>query len=85
MGNGSCHAKAMAYCSPMRNLGAKCTPPKIDRVPYVLMLKENNVRKGFFEPGDFMAFRDKLPDHLKEFVTFFSMTGWRKSEICNLE
>ncbi len=69
----------------MLNLGARCTPPKVDRVPYVPMLKENNVRKGFFEPGDFMALRDKLPDHLKEFATFAYKTGWRKSEICNLE
>jgi integrase len=69
----------------MLNLGAKCTPPKVDRVPYVPMLIENNVRKGFFEPGDFMALRDRLPDHLKEFATFAYKTGWRKSEICNLE
>jgi integrase len=69
----------------MLNLGARCTPPKVDRVPYVPMLKENNVRKGFFEPGDFMALRDKLPAHLKEFATFAYKTGWRKSEICNLE
>ena len=37
----------------MLNLGAKQTPPKVDRVPYIPMLKENNVRKGFFEHGDF--------------------------------
>jgi hypothetical protein len=33
----------------MLNLGAKQTPPKVDRVPFISMLKENNTRKGFFE------------------------------------
>ena len=33
----------------MLNMGAKQTPPKLDRVPYIPMLKENNIRKGFFE------------------------------------
>jgi hypothetical protein len=37
----------------MLNLGAKCTPPKVDRVPHIPMLKESNVRKGFFENMSF--------------------------------
>jgi integrase len=63
------------------NLGARQTPPKVDRVPYIPMLKENNVRKGFFEHGDFLALRKALPDYLKGFVTFAYKTGWRASEI----
>jgi len=65
-------------------MGARQTPPKIDRVPYIPMLKENNTRKGFFEHGDFLALRDSLPDYLKGFVTFSYKTGWRVSEISNL-
>jgi integrase len=68
----------------MLNMGARQTPPKVDRVPYIPMLKENNIRKGFFEHGDFIALRDKLPDYLKGFVTFAYKTGWRVSEIENL-
>jgi len=68
----------------MLNMGARQTPPKVDRVPYIPMLRENNTRKGFFEHGDFMALRDELPDYLKGFVTFAYKTGWRVSEIENL-
>ena len=69
----------------MFNLGAKQTPRKVDRVPYFPMLKVNNVRKGFFEPGDFLALREALPDHLKGFITFGYKTGWRISEISSLQ
>jgi len=65
----------------MLNMGARQTPPKVDRVPYIPMLKENNTRKGFFEHGDYLALRDALPDYLKGFVTFAYKTGWRVSEI----
>jgi len=68
----------------MLNIGARQTPPKVDRVPYIPMLKENNTRKGFFEHAEFVALRDKLPDHLKGFVTFAYKTGWRMSEISDL-
>ena len=68
----------------MLNLGFRQTPPKVERMPYIPMLRENNVRKGFFEHSDFLAFRDALPDCMKGFVTFGYKTGWRFSEITNL-
>jgi len=68
----------------MLNIGAKQTPPKVDKVPYIPMLKENNVRKGFFEHDDFLALRDALPYHLKGFATFGYKVGWRISEISTL-
>ena len=66
------------------NMGAKQTPPKVDRVPYIPMLKENNVRKGFFELADFLAFKDALDEHLQPFVSFGYRVGWRSREIINL-
>ena len=68
----------------MLNMGARQTPPKVDRVPFIPMLKENNTRKGFFEHGDFLALKDALPSYLKGFATFAYKTGWRLSEISNL-
>lgn len=66
------------------NLGAQQTPPKVDRVPYIPMLKENNIRKGFFEYDQFLALRKDLPDYLKPFVTFGYKVGWRSQEIASL-
>jgi len=34
------------------------------------MLKESNIRKGFFEHREFLALRNALPSYLKGFVTF---------------
>ena len=68
----------------MLNLAARQTPPKVERVPYFPMLKENNTRKGFFEHEDFLALRDALPSYLKGFVTFGYKYGWRLSEIAKL-
>ena len=62
--------RELAALKHMLNLGAQQTPPKIDRVPYIPMLKENNIRKGFFEHADFLALRDALPSYLKGFATF---------------
>lgn len=65
----------------MLNLGARQTPPVVDRVPHIPMLKENNIRKGFFEHEEFLALREALPKHLKGFVTFAYKSGWRSAEI----
>jgi len=69
----------------MLNLGAQQTPPIVDRVPHISMLEENNVRKGFFEHGEFLALRDALPLYLKGVATFGYKTGWRISEITGLK
>lgn len=68
----------------MLNMGAKQTPPRVMRIPYIPMLREDNAREGFFQYGEFLALRDALPSHLKGFVTFAYKTGWRVSEIKKL-
>ena len=76
--------RELAALKRMFSLGAKRTPPKVGRVPYIPMLKEGNVRKGFFEHGDFVELRNNLPDYLKGYVTFAYKTGWRKGEVSGL-
>ncbi len=65
-------------------LAVKNTPLKVSMIPYIPMLKESNIRKGFFEHHEFLALRDALPFHLKPVVTFAYQTGWRRSEILKL-
>lgn len=50
---------------------------KIMTRPYIPMLKENNVRTGFFEPEQFQSVRNKLSEDIQVVVTFAYITGWR--------
>ena len=54
---------------------------KIHRAPHIAMLREDNVRKGFFEGEQFEAVRRHLPTDLQPVVTFAYITGWRSEEI----
>jgi len=76
--------RELAALKRMLNLGAKQTPPKVDKVPFMPTLKENNVRKGFFEHGEFLALRHVLPEHLEGIVTFAYKVGWRHEKIHTL-
>jgi integrase len=67
------------------NLGKMATPPKVATVPFIPMLAENNVRKGFFEHGAFLAVRRALPEEIRPVITFAYFTGCRKGEILGLQ
>ena len=87
LGAGAANAtinRELAALKRMLNLGARQTPPLVDRVPYIPMLKENNIRTGFFEHKEFLSVRDVLPDYLKPVMTFGYKFGWRLSEILGL-
>ncbi len=54
--------------------------------PYIPMLREHNIRTGFFEREEFEAVRDALPAPLRGVVTFAYLTGWRvPSEVLTLQ
>ncbi len=53
--------------------------------PHVALLRENNVRRGFFEADEFAAVRRALPPDLADLVSFLYVTGWRwRSEAARL-
>ena len=53
--------------------------------PHIALLRENNVRRGFFERDEFEAVRRRLPADLADLVTFLYTTGWRwRSEAARL-
>jgi integrase len=59
---------------------------KLLAVPHIPMLKENNVRTGFFEREQFEAVRRHLPEYARPIVTFAYYTGWRiDSEVLTLQ
>ena len=59
---------------------------KLHGKPHIPMLREDNVRRGFFEAAQFDAVRSHLPEALRPVVTFACLTGWRlKSEVLSIE
>jgi integrase len=66
------------------NLGKQATPPKVGAVPFIPMLAENNVRKGFFEHDVFLAVLRALPEEIRPAVRFAYYTGCRKGEVLAL-
>ena len=54
--------------------------------PYIPLLKESNVRKGFFEREQLQNVANHLPSHMRGIAEFSFVTGWRTpSEILPLE
>ena len=54
--------------------------------PYIPLLKEQNIRQGFFEPDQCAQIKRHLPDYLRGIAAFAFVTGWRTpSEVLPLE
>jgi integrase len=68
----------------MFNLGVRTTPPKVARAPHIPMLRECNVRQGFFEHREYLALYRELAAHLQPLLAFGYYTGARRGEILSL-
>ncbi|HXG50992.1 MAG TPA: site-specific integrase [candidate division Zixibacteria bacterium] len=53
--------------------------------PYIPTLEENNARQGFLDHGSFLRLKQHLPESLRDPVAFLYHSGWRVSEMRQLE
>jgi integrase len=58
---------------------------KLSSKPYIPLLEENNARQGFLDHGSFLALQAVIPEHLRDPITFLYLSGWRVSEMRQLE
>jgi integrase len=52
--------------------------------PTIKMMKEDNVRRGFFEHWEYIKLMEKASEHIKQILTFIYHTGWRLNEALNV-
>ena len=76
--------RELAALKRMFHLAEQETPPRVHSVPHIPMLKEDNVREGFFEYEEFDELRIAAPPYLKGVITLAYETGMRKEEILSL-
>ena len=79
--------RELSVLKRMFRLGYQSTPPKVLRVPYIPMLKENNVRSGFVEDEDFARLvfvADTGEPWLRLFLELGYSYGWREGELLGL-
>ena len=58
---------------------------KLFAKPHIPLLREDNVRRGFFEPHEIDAVLRHLPRDLVTLVRFLCITGWRVGEVLPLQ
>ncbi len=77
--------RELACLKRMFKLALQHTPPKVARMPHIPMLKEHNVRSGFFLHEEYLAVRGALPDYAQVAVSIAYYTGMRIGEILGLK
>jgi integrase len=65
-------------------LGTSALPPLVYTAPKIEMIEEDNVREGFLEHEQYLAFRGELPDHQRLILVIGYHLGMRRGEILTL-
>jgi integrase len=66
-------------------LAMRSKPPRVTAKPNIRRLSEKgNVRKEFFEPAEFEAVVNALPEYLQDVARFAYLTGWRRGDMLGL-
>lgn len=69
------------------NLARECTPPKVKLVPYIPMLKESNVRRGFVESAGYVRLAEqcgRVGLWMRALLECGYTYGWRHEELLGL-
>jgi integrase len=77
-GEGASHSTVNREFAALRrafHLAARAS--KVAAIPHFPVTREDTARRGFFEPGQFQAVLDELPDYLKAPIQVAYITGWR--------
>jgi len=78
--------RELASLRRMMNLGRRSTPPKVYSTPYIPMLREDNVRKGFVEDEEFSKLTANASElWLRTFLEMAYTYGWRRGELLKLK
>jgi integrase len=67
--------RELALLKRMFNLSIQAG--KLTAKPHIPMLREDNVRTGFFEPDQLASVLAHLPDAIRPVIQFAAITGWR--------
>jgi integrase len=79
--------RELAALKRMFNLARQSTPPKVNTVPYIAMLREENVRTGFLESRQYdglAAETGKIGLWLRTMFETGYTYGWRHEELLSL-
>ena len=76
--------REMAALKRMFRIGLQATPPKVNRVPKIPRLEENNIRKGFLEEGQFEKLVSGGDLWFRAIVEVGRTYGWRIGELLQL-